>query len=702
MPVSERRILDGKVFHESCQEIVRSSLLQPEVCPSEETDRRKTGEIEELSSSGKDEEKRTTPDTTTITITTCDSSPENNDVVAEHDSSQDDDENGNEISCVPSAKSSSHNVHIPTAPGEKDSILSNGGGDSRCEEIKKEDSSDEYMMDSIQTPPDIIITQKMTREERDEEEEKSVTVPENRNLSPTPERRKMRSTPAAADVNATAADVNATAADSFSGEDEEDEKENRVKGVKDSDKNSIRDSNTRNITQSEEETPDVIKVGGVEEQKSTDDCHPQNQSAVCKRRPEKEAKITTAQLQMTKSSLVHDEERMRQLNEAKGHNRMSQSESGKKFYPTDLNPFGDDDEESHEVSNRMYPGDLNPFGDDQDESSSDKIAKENYDDSLNPFGEDDEKTEIDVRNPLPKPQRMLSPGGSSSNLSNNHPRHHQPSSPGVVLRHSSHGLLRGEPKRRSRPSLPPPPVPSTKPPLPSKPQLQVSQKTLDVPQNDSPVSPLISTPRSARKKAPAPHPPTPSNDSMGTCSLSHNSSSVQLDEENETNSDIISVSGTETPESNRSLNRRRVSLTPSVSPSVTSIDSSEVASTISPNLMAEGMSPLNENKKKKRPAPLPPTAVRRTVEGSLESIQRELNQMADRMEEVQKSVKHLEEVFQNNPDENCDEDDLIYQYLEYAKEICCMARKQEELMYQYVSSFCHLICCNVTSHHDGI
>jgi hypothetical protein len=110
--------------------------------------------------------------------------------------------------------------------------------------------------------------------------------------------------------------------------------------------------------------------------------------------------------------------------------------------------------------------------------------------------------------------------------------------------------------------------------------------------------------------------------------------------------------------------------------------------------------------RKKRPAPAPPSAIRRTVVGSLDEIHEEISNIGDRLLEIQTQVSELESELVNNlttvsvtaksvddghverqlrthsPDEEEYRQQLIYQYLNLAKETCILARKQEELMYQ--------------------
>lgn len=74
-------------------------------------------------------------------------------------------------------------------------------------------------------------------------------------------------------------------------------------------------------------------------------------------------------------------------------------------YPTDLNPFGEDDEEVEEEEE--YPESLNPFGDEDDDSAP-KASLSPYDDSLNPFSEGDDaslSSTASPRRPSPRARK---------------------------------------------------------------------------------------------------------------------------------------------------------------------------------------------------------------------------------------------------------------------------------------------------------
>lgn len=93
--------------------------------------------------------------------------------------------------------------------------------------------------------------------------------------------------------------------------------------------------------------------------------------------------------------------------------------------------------------------------------------------------------------------------------------------------------------------------------------------------------------------------------------------------------------------------------------------------------------------KKKRPAPAPPTAVKRDtsyVEMSAEAIQAELSDIGDRLVEIQDNVTRLESAFQAADAADQDHSEMIFNYMEFARQKCMLARRQEELMYQWV--FC--------------
>ena len=88
---------------------------------------------------------------------------------------------------------------------------------------------------------------------------------------------------------------------------------------------------------------------------------------------------------------------------------------------------------------------------------------------------------------------------------------------------------------------------------------------------------------------------------------------------------------------------------------------------------------------KKRPAPAPPQAIRRTVCGSMQSIQFDLNGIGDRLAIIQSRVDQLEAAFHRDRtagDQIPDQKSMITEYLELARETCTLGRKQEELMYQ--------------------
>lgn len=99
---------------------------------------------------------------------------------------------------------------------------------------------------------------------------------------------------------------------------------------------------------------------------------------------------------------------------------------------------------------------------------------------------------------------------------------------------------------------------------------------------------------------------------------------------------------------------------------------------------------------KKRPAPAPPQAIRRTVCGSLQSIQFDLNAIGDRLAVIQERVQQLEQEFKSckeraeksdpgiigDNDKSSSQQALISEYLELGRETCTLARRQEELMYQ--------------------
>lgn len=379
-----------------------------------------------------------------------------------------------------------------------------------------------------------------------------------------------------------------------------------------------------------------------------------------------------------------------------------------KFYPTDLNPFGDEDEGSDEArideSNNEtiehkinYPGDLNPFGDEPEDGSSaiEKLpGKNDYDKSKNPFGDDDDEVDISQVNPIPKPRRK------------NRPSPGRPASE----------IVQSKLLKSSRVA---PPVPTSKPIIrpnqapPRPPQSDSVRKSLNgsiksfegpfdaaaspimASRSRPPVSPRSSTPK---RKPPAPMPP-----SSGTSSLAQspvperNTSSLSTRASTPSSSPSPSngIAGNSnvskqqpslpgTPKSDRSNLDRRSSFTSSAGSSSVRSGSFISCASDTNDERSKTLTPSDVDKKVvarpvKRQAPAPPTATRRTVVGSIETIQADLNNIGDRLAEIQIQMKHLEESFSNNPEYG---EELVYNYLELLKETCFLARKQEELMYQ--------------------
>lgn len=368
------------------------------------------------------------------------------------------------------------------------------------------------------------------------------------------------------------------------------------------------------------------------------------------------------------------------------------------IYPTDLNPFGEDEDGENEeqpagpksVPPKInYPGDLNPFGEeeekDQEACAINKSSKDDYDKSMNPFGDEEDEVDVNQVNPIPKPRRKNRTSSS------------RPSS--EIVQPSPLKSVRVAPpipgKPIHRPNVPPPRPPQSEFVRSS---LNGSIRSSDgngsssptpVGRTRPPVSPRSGTPK---RKPPAPKPP-----SSGTSSL-HQSpvpdrNISSLSNRASTPSPILcsplkhetSVPGT--PETNRSgsFALRRPSVSSSVgSSSLRSEPNSfvscnseddEKSKTLTPNPVETKLT----SRPIKRQAPAPPSATRRTVVGSLETIQADLNSIGDRLAEIQVQMKLLEESFANNPEYS---DTLVYNYLDLLRETCSLARKQEELMYQ--------------------
>ena len=352
----------------------------------------------------------------------------------------------------------------------------------------------------------------------------------------------------------------------------------------------------------------------------------------------------------------------------------SMNKSTKSLYPDDLNPFGsegeagEEEEESprHVNKSAKKPGDssLNPF--DEEDDNNDE-----YDELLNPFSDShDDKSdkvpppissgkstpyelrgkvftcrkkasspqEAPSMNPVPKPRTSLFVSANSS---------HRQSSP-CALRRETKSTGHLTPSRNSyrvsRPHLPPPPAPAD------------LAKCLD----DVHISP--DSPSSGRRrKPPAPKPPSPLNvASMSSLASSLANSSANLDA-NSLHSVGSNCSPTSSP--------RRLS-----SANASANNESDAAT-------ATSSIPIKVPRKK-RQAPAPPKAIRRTVIDSIESIQANLNEIGDELANVANQFKPLEEYFANNPAaESPDVDNKIYKYLQLARETCTLARRQEELMY---------------------
>ena len=138
------------------------------------------------------------------------------------------------------------------------------------------------------------------------------------------------------------------------------------------------------------------------------------------------------------------------------------------------------------------------------------------------------------------------------------------------------------------------------------------------------------------------------------------------------------------------------SRSPSPSPSTTTLTEEPLSrESRSPVVVAaeSESTPSPMQRRKKRPAPAPPTAVRRTVCGSLQQIQFDLNAIGDRLAVIQERVSHLEGELTRHtsrvngipclpPLDRPSLESVVNEFLELSRETCTLARRQEELMYQ--------------------
>lgn len=350
-------------------------------------------------------------------------------------------------------------------------------------------------------------------------------------------------------------------------------------------------------------------------------------------------------------------------------------------YPDDLNPFGDDEEEANEQENKRLAS-LNNSTRSSNSNSHGRVegkaaygckSQVDYDESLNPFGDDEEEDEnVQVRshstpssnatsftrsltndqspvNPVPKPRKSL-----YVNTVNSDSRQLSPS----LLRKGTPGQPspgRGS-YRMSRPNVPPPPAPGD------------VLKCING--NSTVTSPNSPSNEGRRKKPPAPKPPSPSNvknSSNVTLNASLSSSLANSTANLDANS-VHSICSNSSPISTPRTSDRRFS-----------------SANVSTNNESDSATPVPiKVPRKKRPAPEPPKAIRRNVIGSLESIEKNLDEIGDRLVEITKEFELLDEYFTNNPlndaaNESSDAESKIYKYLELARERCTLARKQEEL-----------------------
>ena len=464
-----------------------------------------------------------------------------------------------------------------------------------------------------------------------------------------------------------------------------------------------------------------------------------------------------------------------------------------------MNPFGssDDDDEDDVVPVKgtpskskvvSYPSDLNPFGEDDDEedvNGNGKPAANGYNDALNPFGSDDDEDNANdppaASTPVPKPRTSIQTASSSNHMT-------PECTPVTIRRIMTSDSSLNSPFRRSvsrssidsrsrkmvtKPNVPPPPAPTVCPSTPSpqrvvrkspapvpaprasQQQQQYHQSSMTVSNDVSPISRtgLLSTENSeyvnvaaASDHSHSPHRSTPviSNESSHkpstprslrgtgttpiksiTTTAGTTNAADGINRTREESNVVVNHRMESTPQTGSSLSPsvRRNSWIASVSLAsaestidsddtqdeiCTSIDSSlsinnnndSIGSEINGTASTpESVTPVRKVIKK-RPAPAPPQAIRRTVCGSLQQIQFDLNQIGDRLAVIQSRINDLEKVFAKEKESHScdkqgqdvgqgirisgpvDQTSLISEYLELTRETCTLARKQEELMYQ--------------------
>lgn len=383
----------------------------------------------------------------------------------------------------------------------------------------------------------------------------------------------------------------------------------------------------------------------------------------------------------------------------------------KQSYPTDLNPFGDDDEEPVETSpelnsstvssNKEYNRSLNPFGSESEDDCVDH--KKAMNSSGNPFGSESEddssvmtrqssgRSNISAkRTPVPTPRRL----NTSINTSNRHTL----TSQNVSVHSRNMNVLSGSslsltfsdgsnttPRKKKAPAPPPPPLAQLTP------QKQVGYESED--SNSSRTT-------SGRKKRRAPPPPpnsqTPPIGQSTPIKADDSSSSepaslvtkkiVPLSDELAADSPVkVEIL---TPEN--AVYRRKV--VPLADPFEQSLEQS----TSSRSSMGEESIVLNKSdkgkwKRKKHHAPAAPVQVRSSIKAmSPEDIKEELDRIEVQQAGLEKQGVTLEKMIR----EKCEGleaehvttnpkvvEDLILSLFDVVNEKNELFRKQAELMY---------------------
>lgn len=446
-------------------------------------------------------------------------------------------------------------------------------------------------------------------------------------------------------------------------------------------------------------------------------------------------------------------------------NNISDARKGKEGYPDDLNPFGDE-ETGDDVSEKTnYDESLNPFGEDLDESlpsmsslpsscssnaptprprasvqSRQRLDMESREEDMRRSTRSTASGSVTVRPkslrnsfrpPIPPPPIPLN-ANSPSTPEQTNPTMQHPFTNGRLVEKSSELIAepsKSTPKKKSSAPLPPKPARINGN---NSNESNNSKTGQNICTNDSSTNHALTTTEVTNEIEPKYYLDTLSCNSRD-CSrresdaglgldVSFNSESTNFANEglnvsnaidNNHDSLVLETSSMTTPSLTSTVDhsedmdsfsnadgRPESSLDNSFIPegdghSTHSVSSGQVINTV-----------LMRPPRKKRMAPAPPTAIRRTVVGSLEEIHEEISKIGDRLLEIQGQVSELEIELVNNlttvsvtaksvddghvesqerthsPDEKEYRQQLVYQYLCLAKETCTLARKQEELMYQ--------------------